>query len=137
MDQLLKERELILRDLRAELISSRMDKTALNLTYACEAIENVRMYSLMIIENMCKLRRKHRIEVVPYISEIIDRICLDTDFLRFSPLRKNIEFANCDPLFLSPFHKFWNLSMKSDYNRRPVINLFTIDPDYKERLLNA
>ena len=45
-----------------------------------------------------------------YVSEILQKLVQDTDFLRFTGLRKHIKFSNADdPLFLVPLRKFQNL----------------------------
>ncbi len=50
-----------------------------------------------------------------------------TDFLKFTSLRKHIEFSNHDdPLFLIPLRKFKNLELTTDYNKKSIIDLFTV-----------
>ena len=73
-----------------------------------------------------------------YGNTVLHKLSTDIDFLRYSPLRKHIEFSNSnDPLLLYPLRKFWNLKMVSNFNSRAVINLFEISPEMKDRLLNA
>jgi hypothetical protein len=35
---------------------------------------------------------------------------------------------------MHPQRKFWNLNLISDYNKRPIIDLLEVDPDYRDRL---
>lgn len=73
-----------------------------------------------------------------YGNAVMHKISTDIDFLRYSPLRKNIEFSNSnDPLFLYPLRKFWSLKMNSNYNSRAVLNLFEISSQMRERLNKA
>jgi hypothetical protein len=54
-------------------------------------------------------------------------LLFDSDFIRLSQLRKYIEFSKrYDPLFIIPLKKFWNLERASDYNKREIIDLFTM-----------
>ena len=100
----------------------------------------MRDLSLEIIEEIGIWRNKVKISQNDdtYGNTVLSKLSTDVDFLRYSPLRKHIEFANSnDPLFLYPLRKFWNLKMVSNFNSRAVINLFEISPEMKERILNA
>lgn len=55
MSTLMNEREQIIRLLRSQLINSRISKQ-LNLSAICEKLESIRMYNLMVIEKVMKLR---------------------------------------------------------------------------------
>lgn len=72
-----------------------------------------------------------------YFSEVIDKISRDIDFLRFSYLRRFIEFSsNHDPLFIVPLKKFENLEC-ANCSRRSIIELFTLKSEYRKRLKMA
>jgi hypothetical protein len=110
----------------------------LNLRSCCEKLEGIRLYSLTILENLQNLVSRMRVDRSEYVSEILQKLVQDTDFLRFTALRKHIEFSNGDdPLFLVPLRKFQNHRLDSDYNKRSIINLFTLTESYQVRLYNA
>lgn len=134
LKKLVAEREEVIRQLRAELVGHRTTKQ-LNLTTACEKLENLRMYTLLIIEKVTSCKRKLQVHDSPYFTEILQKLGQDVDFLRLSGLRKFIEFSNHnDPLFMVPLRKFWNMEVAADCHRRPIIDLFTLDADYHKRL---
>lgn len=134
LKKLVSEREEAIRQLRAELLSNRSSKQ-LNLTTACERLDSLRMYSLLIIEKVANCKRKLQVHDSPYFAEILTKLGQDVDFLRLSALRKFIEFSNHnDPLFMVPLRKFWNMEVAADCHRRPIIDLFTLDADYHKRL---
>lgn len=109
MNALLTEREQIIKKLRSDLILNRSIKQ-LNLKQCCEKIEAIRLYNLTIIENLVNLTERLKIQNSEYCTEIVRKIVQGTDFLRFTLLRKHIEFSNSDdPLFLIPLKKFRNL----------------------------
>lgn len=109
MSALLTEREQIIKKLRSDLILNRSIKQ-LNLKQCCEKIEAIRLYNLTIIENLVNLTERLKIQNSEYCTEIVRKIVQGTDFLRFTLLRKYIEFSNSDdPLFLIPLKKFRNL----------------------------
>jgi hypothetical protein len=63
-----------------------------------------------------------------YFNQVVDRLGYDVDFLRFTWLRKHLEFSNCnDPLFIYPFRRFSSLEMTTDYHHRPIIELFELN----------
>lgn len=67
LKKLVGEREEAIRYLRAELISNRSSKQ-LNLSTACERLDNLRMYSLLIIEKVANCKRKLQVHDSPYFS---------------------------------------------------------------------
>lgn len=134
---LMNERDEHIRQLRTQLINSRNSKQ-LNISTSCERLEHIRTYSLMIVEKLKALKLRLKVNESAYFVEVLNKIGQDVDFLKVSPLRKHIEFSNNpDPLFIYPMKKFWNMEVVPDALRRPIIDLFSLEPDYRKRLERA
>lgn len=96
------------------------------------------MYTLTALENLQSLVNKTKVHPSEYTSSILQRLVQSTDFLKFTALRKYIEFSNSDdPLFLVPLRKFQNLELTGDYNKRSIISLFNLTEAYQLRLHHA
>lgn len=135
------EREEFVKILRKAMIEARVaSKVVMNLSFVFGILEAIRDISLGIIEAIEEWRGESAINGNEdyYGTYVIKRISTDIDFLRSSPLRRHMEFANSnDPLFMYPTRKFWNLSLVSEYNHRAIINFFELNTDLRARLDKA
>ena len=131
MGRLLVERERVVRKLRKHLMMK--GENADSSVGACVELDHVRMYNLLVLEELEVWRRHNKLHSSsPYFSEAVAHLSQDLSFIKLSHLSKHMDFGSDDPLFIVPLQ-----STYSSHHQPSVREFLNISAHYSDRLFNA